>query len=121
MSPPSRRRIGADASSRDGGPPSSFVLDDKLGHQIDVHPAQFDEHGNGVYRMQNGEDWIYPAAGFAGRGTILGHSVRCLTPEVQMLCHTGYEPSEKDFREVEQIHERFGVEIPEVRRRSTGP
>jgi lincosamide nucleotidyltransferase A/C/D/E len=46
-----------------------------------------------VYKMRSGEDWIYPASGFAGKGEIHGQQVHCLTPEVQMLCHTGYELS----------------------------
>src|SRR5688500_19732575 len=55
--------------------------------EVDVHAFVFDETGNGVYRMSNGEDWVFPAPGFAGRGQILGFNVRCLSPEVQVLCH----------------------------------
>lgn len=95
------------------GTEANFVLRDERGREIDVHVAQFDAHGNGIYRMQNGEDWIYPAEGFTGRGRIAGAEVRCLTPAVQMLCHTGYELGEKDFREMELLHARFGVDYPE--------
>ena len=48
----------------DGRPPSNFVLRDSQGREVAVHPVLFDEEGNGVYRMLNGEDWVYPAAGF---------------------------------------------------------
>ena len=97
----------------DGGPPMSFVLEDERGRRIDVHPVTWDEQGNGIYRMQNGEDWVYPAAGFTGSGSIDGQQVRCLTAEVQMLyCHTGYELGEKDFREMDALHQRFGVAYP---------
>ena len=46
---------------REGKPPHSFVLADGAGLEVDVHAVIFDDDGNGVYRMQNGEDWVYPA------------------------------------------------------------
>lgn len=103
---------------KEGMPPDSFVLslDDSL--EVDVHAVQFDKDGNGIYRMQNGEDWIYPSEGFNGRGWIEGSEVACLTPSVQVLCHAhGYEPVEKDFRDMENLHARFGVELPPQLRR----
>src|SRR5215212_991446 len=42
-----------------GRPPDSFVLADGAGLEVDVHAAAFGECGDGVYRMQNGEDWVY--------------------------------------------------------------
>jgi len=97
----------------DGAPPSSFVMVDSLGKQIDVHPVVFDDaRGGGVYLMRNGREWVYPADGFAGRGTVAGREVRCLTPEVQVLVHAGYELSEKDYRELRLLRERFGVDAP---------
>jgi lincosamide nucleotidyltransferase A/C/D/E len=106
----------------EGGPPKSFVLADKEGRHIDAHPVTWDEQGNGIYRMENGEDCTYPASGFAGSGSVFGERVRCLTAETQMLlCHTGYELTEKDFREMDALHERFGVEYPEeYEKRPTG-
>ena len=97
----------------DGCPASNFVLKDSQGREVDVHPVRFDEESNGVYRMLNGEDWVYPAAGFQGTGRVADREVRCLTPEAQMLCHTGYEPSDKDFRDMGLLRQRFGVELPE--------
>ena len=83
---------------REGGAESNFVLVDERGLEVDVHAIVFDEVGNGVYRMANGEDWIFPAAGFAGRGEILGVNVRCLSPDVQVLCHAhGYVPRKKIY------------------------
>src|SRR5262249_28079678 len=61
----------------EGEPPHSFVLADGSGLEVDVHAVIFDENGNGVYRMENGKDWIFPAEGFSGRGIINDMSVRC--------------------------------------------
>lgn len=89
------------------------MLADGAGLEVDVHAVVFDADGNGVYQMQNGEDWIYPAEGFDGQGAIDGFPVRCLSPATQVLCHAhGYEPIEKDLRDMELLHQRFGVELP---------
>lgn len=77
-----------------------------------------DALGNGLYRMKNGEDWPLPAEGLQGRGTIADRRVRCMTPDLQMLCKTGdFEPSAADYQDVRLLHERFGVEIPAMYRR----
>jgi len=108
---------------RNGGTESNFVLADRSGLEVDVHAIVFDRDGNGVYRMENGSDWIFPAAGFSERGVVQGVSVRCLSPEVQVLCHAhGYVPTEKDLRDMELLQARFGVELPpHLRRKKVGP
>ena len=98
---------------REGTPPHSFVLADGFGLEVDVHAVVFDGDGNGVYRMQNGQEWIYPAEGFRGLGIIGGRDVRCLSPSAQVLCHAyGYEPTEKDRRDMALLHECFEVLLP---------
>lgn len=98
---------------RNSGTESNFVLADRSGIEVDVHAIVFDEEGNGVYRMADGSDWIFPASGFSGRGVVQDVSVRCLSPEVQVLCHAhGYVPTEKDLRDMELLQARFGVELP---------
>jgi len=105
---------------REGKPPNSFILANVSGLEVDVHAVTFDESGNGVYRMQNGEDWIYPAEGFGGQGLVGGMNVRCLSPIAQVLCHAyGYMPTEKDFRDMKLLEERFGIELPPQLRRGT--
>lgn len=91
---------------------SNFILRDGRGREIDVHPVRFDAAGDGIYRMEDGDDWIYPAAGFAGTGRIGGRAVKCLSPEVAMLCHAGgYEPHEKDFHDMRLLNARFGTPL----------
>lgn len=105
---------------KDGGTESNFVLADDHGLEVDVHAFVFDKDGNGVYRMANGQDWIFPAAGFTGTGKILDLRVRCLSPEVQVLCHAhGYIPAEKDLRDMELLKARFGLELPPHLQRQT--
>jgi len=46
---------------------TNVVLLDSAGREIDLHPACFAANGDGIYRMKTGEDWPFPAPGFAGR------------------------------------------------------
>lgn len=97
----------------EGSPPDAFVLADGEGLSVDIHAVRWDSQGNGIYRMENGQDWVYPADGFSGRGAVDGYAVRCLTPEVQVLCHAhGYTPVEQDLKDMAHLERRFGVELP---------
>ncbi len=103
---------------KEGSPPNSFVLADGSGQEVDIHAVIFDVQGNGIYRMQNGEEWVYPAEGFSGTGKVAGNDLRCLSPDTQVLCHAhGYAPTEKDFRDSELLKERFELELPPQLRR----
>src|SRR5882724_1951215 len=97
---------------KDGSRPENFVMRDDLGSEIDVHVVEFDAEGNGNYRMENGEIWVFPARGFSGSGQVKGVEIRCLSPEVAVACHaSGYTPKEKDFADMERLERRFGVEL----------
>ncbi len=98
-----------------GAPPQSFELVDAEGHQVDVHPFARTPSGDGVYRLEDGGDWIYPAAGFAGAGRIAGRAVPCLTPEVVLVNHsTGYVLDAAHRRDVEALAERYGLPVPDL-------
>jgi lincosamide nucleotidyltransferase A/C/D/E len=98
---------------RGGTPPHSFVMANESDLDVDVHAFAFDDDGNGVYRMPSGADWIFAPEAFTGRGVVGSKQVACLSPSAQVLCHAqGYVPVEKDFRDMELLHERFGVELP---------
>jgi lincosamide nucleotidyltransferase A/C/D/E len=111
--PSLREALAGDGFVLDRGEPgSNFVLRDSGGREIDVHPVRFDEDRDGIYRMENGEDWVFPAAGFGGRGRIGSRYVRCLTADVQMLCHAGgYEPAETDFHDMRLLNTRLGTPL----------
>jgi lincosamide nucleotidyltransferase A/C/D/E len=95
-----------------GTPPKSFVMVDSPGRQVDVHPVTFNAEGGGVYQMDDGTEWVYPGEGFTGRGSVDERPVRCLSAEVQVLVHGGYELTQKDYLELYLLRERFGVEPP---------
>jgi len=87
--PALERELAALGYERAGGaPPCSFESVDAVGRQVDVHPVADD----GAYVMRDGGIWHYPVDGFAGRGTIGGRTVRCLTVDAQLYCRSGYDP-----------------------------
>jgi len=100
-----------------GSAPKSFELIDDEGRQVDVHPVMLSRSGDGVYLMENDDEWVYPARGLAGAGRVLGRRVRCLTPDVQMLCHSDYEPHRSSYDDVWALSRRFDIPVPDAYRR----
>lgn len=100
---------------------TAFVLEDSGGREFDVHAMRLDDRGNGIPAWEEAEGLI-KRQDLAGEGVIAGFAVQCLTPEKQMLCHTGYELPDEQLRDLELLHEKFGVEYPDAcfRLRSTG-
>jgi lincosamide nucleotidyltransferase A/C/D/E len=90
---------------------TAFVLSDPIGREIDIHAVQFDEAGRGIPAWNS--DFIFPVEAFAGQGAIEGVSVRCLSAEIQMRTHTGYELQPKDVHDLRLLHERSGIDYPE--------
>jgi len=91
--------------------PEVFVLRANDDRRVDVHPVRFNDNGDGIQKIEGGREWAYPAAGFTGTGAIGGRPVRCLTPVVQVLCHSGYELKDTDVHDMRALHERFGVDL----------
>ena len=83
-----------------------------FGPQVDLHPLVFDSNGNGIQHLSARSSFTYPAAGLAGGGSIAGRPVRCLTPELQLACHQGYEPDEDDYDDVVELAALLGIGPP---------
>ena len=92
------------------GLPARFVVRDDLGRQVDVHPLRFDDDGHGWQQLSESEDdWgLYPAAGLAAHGSIGGRGVACLSAELQIRFHQGYEPGPKDEHDLELLRQLEG-------------
>ncbi len=91
-------------------------LVDERGHQVDVHRVRFTPDGDGVHRMANGEDWIYPARAFAGRGRVLGREVACLAADVMLVCHTtGYALDAAHRADAAALADAFALPLPSFR------
>src|SRR5262245_28296985 len=96
-----------------GGTAANFILADEHGREIDVHAIEFDQRGYGFFKLSDGRRWPFPPAAFAGEGRVGECRVRCLSADAQVQCHgQGYEPRERDFRDMERLQERCGVVLP---------
>jgi lincosamide nucleotidyltransferase A/C/D/E len=91
--------------------PVRLVMSDGAARTVDLHPVRFDHTGAGVQSGFGGAVFRYPPDGFT-IGTIAGEEVPCFTAELQVRFHTGYEPTEKDRRDMRVLHDRLGVSLP---------
>ena len=94
--------------------PTRLVVADARDRRIDLHPITLDAEGNGAQAGAgpNGGDAIYPAAGLTGEGSVGSRRVTCLTADLQLMHHRGYEPKENDHHDVRALCERFGLPLP---------
>ncbi len=95
--------------------PVRFVMREKGGSQLDFHTVTFDEQGGGTQQLPGGDSFLYPAEGFV-RGEIAGYSIPCISAEIQLLCHLGYEPTSKDADDVLLLCQHFDLDIPSIYR-----
>ena len=96
--------------------PTRLVLEASIHRRIDLHTIIFDSEGGGVQHLQDGRSYRYPPQGFAAIGQVSGRRLSCLTPEVQLECHMGYEPTDTDRRDVGFLVERFVLRLPKTYR-----
>jgi lincosamide nucleotidyltransferase A/C/D/E len=92
--------------------PTRIELRDDDEHRVDLHPLKFDAEGNGLQELQDGTFGTYTSQGLSGTGVIGGEKMRCLSPEIQMLFHSGYTPREHDHHDVLELHRKFGLDLP---------
>lgn len=83
--------------------PTRLDLRDDRDHRVDLHPLTFDESGNGLQQLQDGRFGIYSAEGLTGTGSVGGRPVRCLSRELQLRFHSGYDLDENDRWDVELL------------------
>ena len=56
-------------------------------------------------------DHVVFGSGLRGVGSIAQRRVRCLTPELQLRQHLGYEPDADDHHDMRRLPERFQLEL----------
>ena len=85
--------------------PTRLDLRDAHDHHIDLHPLTMDEKGNGLQRLQDGTFGIYTSEGLTGRGRLDGHTVACLSRDLQLRFHAGYELDENDRHDIRLLEQ----------------
>src|SRR4051794_3790662 len=105
--------LGTAGYAGEVGVQGASYLVDEAGRQVDVHAVALRSDGFGVYRMEDGTDWVYEPGAFGGTGTVLGRQLPCLTPETMMLEHaTGYELDDVHRADVAALAKAFGLAVP---------
>ena len=93
--------------------PSAYVLEDADGRQLDFHPLDLDEEGNGWQPQADGPPALWPRAALQGQGSIGGRQVRCTSPEFQVDAHLYEGYDDVDWSAVVSLCERFELPLPE--------
>jgi lincosamide nucleotidyltransferase A/C/D/E len=96
--------------------PTAFVLQDSDGRELDVHAVRLDDRGNAIPAWTDDEGLVFTWEDLAGKGVIAGLAVQCLSPEMQLLCHSGYEIPDFQLADLELLRKKFGVEYPSEHR-----
>lgn len=82
--------------------PRRIVWRDRTGRTVDILPVGVEADGD--------DDAFTPASFSPGR--IDGHQVGCLSVEVQLKLHTGYDSRREDQRDVRLLCSHFGLDLP---------
>jgi lincosamide nucleotidyltransferase A/C/D/E len=92
--------------------PGAFVLRDARGRELDFHPLEFDEGGNGWQTGTDGRSHLWSREALAAHGRIGGRPVRCTSVAFQMDSHLypGYD--DVDWDDVRVLSEHFRVAPP---------
>ncbi len=92
--------------------PARFVVGDDR-RAVDLHPVAWDASGVGRQAGSDGEIFVYPPGSADSEGRIAGRRIRCLSPELVVRFHLGYEPRDIDRRDMAALAAHLGITLPE--------
>ncbi|WP_158676899.1 GNAT family N-acetyltransferase [Wenjunlia vitaminophila] len=89
--------------------PTALAVADGAGREIDLHPITGSSGEGGYQLLPGNERFHYPPP---TTGMIGGHEVQCVDAATQVQCHLGYEPTEKDRRDMLRLRASTNVRLP---------
>lgn len=89
---------------------TAFVLVDPQGRELDVHAIHFDDQGIGIPTWNNDEGLTFRPEDLSGQGLIDGNPVRCLSVEMQVTVHQGYELPDYQIEDLHRLRVKFGMD-----------
>jgi lincosamide nucleotidyltransferase A/C/D/E len=92
--------------------PSAYVLRDPHGRQLDFHPLELDEQGNGWQPQHGGGRALWPREALEATGTIVGREVRCTSPQFQIEAHLYEGYDDVDWAAIVAVCEAFELPLP---------
>ena len=111
----STARSASSAGSACTSTATSDPHDSSLGdgrRAVDLHPVAWGSDGAGIQDGFAGERFVYPPGSTDAAGRIGGRTVRCLTPELLIAFHLGYEPRPIDRQDMAALARQFDLELP---------
>lgn len=84
--------------------PVRFELAAPPSRYVDMHRVVLDDDGNGVQAGPDGTTFDYPAASFT-TGVVAGRVTNCISVDLQLRFHSGYEPREIDEADLGHLHQ----------------
>ncbi len=89
--------------------PTRLVASHADGSRVDLHLVEQTSSGT-TQMLPGGRQFTY----FLDEtmGTVDGRAVRCLSPEMQLLTHTGYEPDDDDRADIARVAALSGLALP---------
>jgi lincosamide nucleotidyltransferase A/C/D/E len=81
--------------------PSAFVYGHADGREVDVHVVR--QTGDGELEMLWSAPYAFTADGLSATGVIEGQRVRCLSREMQLKAHTGYDLPASHLQDLELL------------------
>jgi hypothetical protein len=93
--------------------PSAYVLRDSRRRELDFHPLELDDDGNGWQPQQDGTRALWPREALAARGRIGGREVRCTSAKFQVEAHLYEGYDDVDWAAIQQLCEEFTLPVPE--------
>ncbi|WP_436758385.1 nucleotidyltransferase domain-containing protein [Streptosporangium sp. V21-05] len=91
------------------GRPARFVMTDRDGDDLDLHPLLFASDGSAVQRIDAaGGISSHPPDCFV-TGVIDGVRVPCLSAAQQVHFHQGYDPGDRDLHDMALLRDAFGI------------
>ena len=92
--------------------PAAYVLRDVEGRELDFHPLEFDEDGNGWQPQAGGTCALWRREALRASGRIGGREVRCTSAQFQVEAHVYEGYDDVDWAAVTALCERFGLPLP---------
>lgn len=90
--------------------PTALVLRHPDGLSVDLHPVEPSPDGGGEQIQLDGISRFHYPPPVAGR--IGGREVPCCSVQCQIDSHIGYQPDDKDRRDLVLLRDRFGIDLP---------
>ena len=87
---------------------------DSRERQVDFHVLAFDANGNGWQTLPDATRGAYPAPELDRDGEIAGRHVPCISPELQLWHHLGYESAARDLHDMRELSRRYDVALLET-------